>query len=122
MLNTFFAPRLIHEIPELRFGAQIFFQAKHFFVFQNPTDFAVGIQQVAENPCAGGTGFHAGRVFAGTGALNAKGAFFHHPFFAQPVSQIVLIAIDFFFRNDRIVPVEAARKKYSTFCRKQNLV
>src|ERR1035441_3040931 len=97
------------EVEEPRYGVQFLFQNQHAFVLDDVADLTVFVEEVTELARAHRANFDARRIAAGTGALDAEGAFFDDALGARPVAQIVSVGIEFLVGNGWLLPIEMPR-------------
>src|SRR6266545_3270051 len=97
------------EVEKPRYRIQLFLEHQHALVFDDVTDFAIGIQDVAELARSHGADLHARRVAAVARALDAERALFDHALGPRAIAQVVRIGVEFVVRNGGLGPVEVAR-------------
>lgn len=97
----------VEEVEKVRFGSEFFLEDKDAFGGEDGSDFGFRVEQIAENAGTGRANFEACGECSLAGAVQAEGAFFHHPLRADPVAEIALFRIDLFFGDLGFGPIEA---------------
>src|SRR6266496_1893751 len=97
------------EVEEPWYGIQFLFQDQHALVFDDVTNLAVGIEDVAGLGRPHGADLDTGRIPAFARTLDTERALLHYALRSRAVAEVVGVGVDLAFGNGGRLPIEIPR-------------